>query len=98
MCPCRSCRGPDPTLKNQVGNDRGPQYRHGVYYHTEEQREKGQAVFEALQKKYSRPIVTELKPAAIFWPAEEYHQKYLSKGGRFGSPQSAAKGCNDPIR
>jgi peptide-methionine (S)-S-oxide reductase len=48
--------------------------------------------------KYKRPIVTELKPAKVYWPAEEYHQKYLEKGGRNGRGQSAAKGCNDPIR
>ena len=30
--------------------------------------------------------------------AEEYHQRYLERGGREGRAQSAAKGCNDPIR
>lgn len=43
-------------------------------------------------------IATELLPAKTFWLAESYHQQYLAKGGRFGMPQSAAKGCNDPIR
>ena len=43
-------------------------------------------------------MVTELKRAAIFWPAEEFHQRYLEKGGRFGSSQSAAKGCTDAVR
>lgn len=33
-----------------------------------------------------------------FNPAEDYHQQYLEKGGRFGQPQSAAKSCSDPIR
>lgn len=33
-----------------------------------------------------------------YWEAEEYHQRYLEKGGRNGRAQSAAKGCNDPIR
>ena len=43
-------------------------------------------------------VVTELKPAGDYYLAEKYHQQYLSKGGRMGSAQSAAKGCKDPIR
>lgn len=43
--------------------------------------------------------MVEVKPAARFWPAEEYHQSYLSdKGGRHGKGQSRSKGCSDPIR
>lgn len=43
-------------------------------------------------------VATEVKPATTFYIAEDYHQQYLEKGGRFGRKQSAAKGCNDPIR
>lgn len=64
----------DPTLKNQVGNDRGPQYRHGIYFHSPEQEAAAKAALEKEQAKYSRPIVTECMPAAVYWPAEEYHQ------------------------
>lgn len=88
----------DPTLLNRVGNDRGTQYRHGVYFHTEEQKDIAQKYFTKLQEKYKNPIVSELKAAKIFWPAEDYHQQYLEKGGRFNQPQSAAKGCTDNIR
>lgn len=45
-----------------------------------------------------RRIVTEILQAKRFYRAEEYHQQYLEKGGRKGVKQSAAKGCNDPIR
>ncbi|KAG8457914.1 hypothetical protein KFE25_011980 [Diacronema lutheri] len=86
-------------MTNQVGNDRGPQYRHGIYTHTAEQAEAARAVLDALQAQVpNSKIRTELEPVQIFWPAEEYHQQYLEKGGRFKSPQSAAKGCTDEIR
>jgi len=45
-----------------------------------------------------RSIAAELKPAADYWVAENYHQQYLEKGGRGGRPQSAAKECKDAIR
>lgn len=86
---------PDPTLLNQVGNDRGTQYRHGIYYHTPEQQKIAQDIWNSRQAQYdsNRPIVTELKPATVFWPAENYHQRYLEKGG-----QSAEKNCEENIR
>lgn len=89
----------DPLTVNGQGNDRGRQYRTGVYYHSKEQEEIAKARFELEQKKYaSRKIATECLQAMPFWPAEKYHQQYLEKGGRFNSPQSAAKGCTDTIR
>ena len=88
----------DATLPNQVGGDRGTQYRHGIYPHSEAQQAAALACLEAEQARYSRKIVTEVKPAAVFWPAEEYHQQYLEKGGRFGQAQSTEKGCADKVR
>ena len=84
--------GDDIYKQNQVGNDRGTQYRHGIYYHNEEQRQ----VAEELLSSYAsadREVFTEIKEAKIFYTAEEYHQQYLLKGG-----QSAKKGASESIR
>jgi len=84
----------DSTALNRVGNDRGTQYRHGIYPHTEAQ---AAAAAEAIEFEQSRQgtkkVVTEVRKAAVFWPAEKYHQRYLQKGG-----QSAAKNAPDPVR
>lgn len=88
----------DPTTVNGQGGDFGKQYRTGVYFHSKGQEEIARARFEEEQKKYRRPIASELKAAMPFWPAEKYHQQYLEKGGRFGQPQNASKGATDTIR
>lgn len=74
---------------NQVGNDRGTQYRHGIYYHDDEQKE----VAERILATFGEDCVTECKPAEKFWDAEDYHQQYLLKGG-----QSAKKNDEVTIR
>lgn len=88
----------DPTSPNRQGNDVGTQYRSGIYYYTPEQEKAARESLEQQQKKLNRKIVTEILPAKKFYIAEEYHQQYLEKGGRFGFKQSSSKGCNDPIR
>jgi peptide-methionine (S)-S-oxide reductase len=88
----------DPTTLNRQGNDVGTQYRSGIYYYTPEQEKAARESLEQQQKKLNRKIVTEILPAKKFYKAEEYHQQYLEKGGRFGYKQSSSKGCKDPIR
>jgi peptide-methionine (S)-S-oxide reductase len=89
----------NPTTVNGQGNDFGPQYRTGVYFHSKEQESLARERFIQEQQKYSpKKIASECMPAKPFWPAEKYHQQYLEKGGRFGMAQSAAKNCKDPIR
>lgn len=81
------------TLNRQKG-DVGTQYRSGIYYRNDEERE----IAEAAKSKI-HGAVTEIAPLERFWPAEEYHQRYLwEKGGRGGRPQDASKSCTDPIR
>ncbi|XP_051137936.1 peptide methionine sulfoxide reductase A1-like [Andrographis paniculata] len=88
----------DPTTPNRQGNDVGTQYRSGIYFYTPEQEKVALESCDRQQKVLSRKIVTEILPAKKFYRAEEYHQQYLAKGGRFGFKQSSEKGCNDPIR
>lgn len=73
----------DPTTLNRQGNDVGTQYRSGVFYHNEEQRIKAQGYKEALDLSgaWSNPIVTEISPFTIFYPAEDYHQQYMELNG-----------------
>ncbi|GJN02557.1 hypothetical protein PR202_ga19919 [Eleusine coracana subsp. coracana] len=75
------------------GNDIGTQYRSGIYYYTPEQERMARESMAAKQKEWKETLVTEILPARRFYPAEEYHQQYLEKGG-----QSAKKSCSDPIR
>ncbi|KAH9607090.1 hypothetical protein KSS87_005019 [Heliosperma pusillum] len=88
----------DPTTLNRQGGDVGTQYRSGIYFYTPEQENAAIESRDRYQKQVNRPIVTEILPAKKFYRAEEYHQQYLAKGGRFGFRQSTEKGCNDPIR
>lgn len=71
----------DPTTLNQQGNDIGNQYRSAIFYHNENQKKIATAFKEKvdLSKAWKKPVVTEITSAKKFWPAEEYHQKYLIK-------------------
>jgi peptide-methionine (S)-S-oxide reductase len=74
----------NPTTLDRQGPDVGTQYRSVVFYHTPEQKAAALAFKEKLQQsgRFKKPIVTTVEPASTFWPAEEYHQKYLEKHGR----------------
>ncbi len=73
----------DPTQLNRQGPDWGKQYRSAVFYHSPEQEAAAKQVIARLteEKRFSKPIVTQVVPAETFWRAEEYHQKYLEKRG-----------------
>lgn len=84
----------DPTSRNRQGNDRGVQYRTGVYYTDEADLPVLRQVFADEQVAYDKPIVTELMPLKNFYIAEEYHQDYLKKnpGGYCHVDFSSLKG------
>mmetsp|Transcript_26278 Transcript_26278/g.22481 ORF Transcript_26278/g.22481 Transcript_26278/m.22481 type:complete len:164 (-) Transcript_26278:3-494(-) len=76
----------DPTVPNAQGNDRGSQYRSGIYYFNEAQKEEAekskQEYQDALAKAgVTKTIVTEIEPAGEFFYAEDYHQQYDAKPG-----------------
>ena len=71
----------DPTQLNRQGPDIGTQYRSVIFYHNKEQKKLAEESKNKHQKKYNKRIVTEIIPRAEFYPAEEYHQKYLEKQG-----------------
>ena len=80
----------DPTQGMRQGNDIGTQYRSGIYYYNDDQREIAERSREAYQQQLSAAgygaITTEIVPAPEFYYAEDYHQQYLSKnpGGYCG--------------
>ena len=84
----------DPTTADRQGNDVGTQYRSVIFAHSPEQAAEARESRAAEEARLGVRIVTEIvEPAPIFWPAEDYHQQYLQKGG-----QSAVKGAEDFIR
>jgi peptide-methionine (S)-S-oxide reductase len=69
----------DPTSLNSQGADVGRRYRSTIFFRSEKQKNQALASREAAQKRFSRPIVTEITPEKNFYPAEEEHQKYFEK-------------------
>ncbi|ENU28488.1 peptide-methionine (S)-S-oxide reductase MsrA [Acinetobacter modestus] len=68
----------DPTTLNRQGNDIGTQYRSVVYYFNDEQKQQAEKIIQDLEND-GLNIVTELSPAPIFYPAEEYHQNFYAR-------------------
>lgn len=71
----------DPTQEGGQGPDVGDQYRSVIFFTNEEQRRTALSLIEALREK-GLDVVTEVRPAERFWPAEEYHQHYYDKTGK----------------
>lgn len=73
----------DPTTPDRQGPDVGSQYRSAIFFHNNEQERLAKESKQELEKSGAlrRAVVTEIVPAGEFYPAEEYHQKYLMKRG-----------------
>ncbi|MBL0126770.1 MAG: peptide-methionine (S)-S-oxide reductase MsrA [Flavobacteriales bacterium] len=90
----------DPTTLNRQGADVGTQYRSAIFYHTDAQR----VIAEGYKKKldesgaYNAPIVTEITPAVVFYPAENYHQDYYALNGEQGYCQMVIRPKLDKFR
>lgn len=69
----------DPTTLNGQGADIGTQYRSAIYYADARQKAEAEASIAFQAGRWSAPLVTELVPAGVFWPAETYHQDYFRR-------------------
>ena len=69
----------DPTTRDQQGNDIGTQYRSVIFTHSPEQARCAEALIDELAAGLERPIVTEVRPASHFWPAEAGHHDYYNQ-------------------
>ena len=76
----------DPTSLNRQGNDAGTQYRSGIYYSNDEQKQVANDMIRQMSqdKLFRSPIVTEVTPLANYWPAEAYHQDYFENNPNQG--------------
>ena len=76
----------DATTLNRQGNDSGTQYRSGIYYSSDEQKQVANDMIRQMSqdKLFDRPIVTEVTQLANYWPAEDYHQDFFAKNPNQG--------------
>lgn len=71
----------DPTTLNRQGGDVGTQYRSVIYYHDDAQRHIAETTLARLtaDQVFDGPIVTQIEPLTVFYPAEDYHQDYFAR-------------------
>ncbi len=87
----------DPTSFEKQGEDAGNQYRTGIYWADAADEAAVRAELNRLQSRYAEPLAVEACPLDCFYPAEEYHQKYLDKtpGGYCHVPWDAIDWVKD---
>ncbi|MBR0656849.1 peptide-methionine (S)-S-oxide reductase MsrA [Plastoroseomonas arctica] len=81
----------DPTTRDRQGADAGPQYRSAIFCADAEQEKVAHAVMAEVAEVYDAPIVTDVLPAAKFWPAESEHQDYFARNPWSGYCQGVVK-------
>lgn len=71
----------DPTTPDRQGADVGPQYRSAIFHHSPEQKRTAEEVIAELERArvWDDPIVTQVAPLTVFYPAEAYHQEYYAR-------------------
>ena len=71
----------DPTTLNRQGADVGTQYRSAIFFTSLQQKDAAEAMLQQLaeEKVWDNPVVTEIKPLDVFFPAEDYHQEYFAR-------------------
>jgi peptide-methionine (S)-S-oxide reductase len=71
----------DPTTLNRQGADVGTQYRSVIFYHDDQQLKTAREVMAEIQAEglYRDPLVTQVEPLPVFYPAEDYHQNYYQE-------------------
>ena len=69
----------DPTTLNSQGPDFGTQYRSEIFYLNNKQKIIAEKVLKDTNERLSGKVVTKISLLKNYWPAEEYHQKYLEK-------------------
>jgi peptide-methionine (S)-S-oxide reductase len=76
----------DPTTLNRQGADVGTQYRSVIFYHSPQQKMVAEQTIHELEHKrlWGAPIVTEVVPFEVFYPAEDYHQEYFQRNPNQG--------------
>ncbi|MCK9862008.1 MULTISPECIES: peptide-methionine (S)-S-oxide reductase MsrA [Paenibacillus] len=89
----------DPTDDEGQFQDRGSQYRTAIFYYNEEQKELALASKQALalSGRFDKPIVTEIREAETFYPAEDYHQDYHKKNPKHYKEDRAQSGRDEFI-
>jgi len=74
----------DPTTLNRQGADVGTQYASAIFYGSEQQKAAAQEVMRAVEGAVERPVVTQLREAEPFWPAEAVHHNYYANNPNQG--------------
>src|SRR5699024_2817551 len=89
----------DPTDDGGQFHDRGDSYRTAIFYHNDEQKQIAEASKQELAEsgKFSKPIVTKILPASIFYSAEEHHQDFYRKNKQAYEEDRAKSGRDEFI-